>query len=82
MFFFAMIFAISTPDPRTGRHIAGLTALRRHEHFAEALAHEPEIAEMLVQARKYEARKKGVKLLPQEDGTTRRRSSRPSSVSH
>lgn len=51
------------------------------EDFAEALAQEPEIAEMLVQARKYQVRKEGVKLLPQKGASARRRSSGPSSAS-
>ena len=51
------------------------------EKFAEELAREPEIAEMLVQAHKYEARKKGVKLLPQKGASARSRSSGPSSAS-
>jgi uncharacterized protein (DUF1778 family) len=34
------------------------------EQYAEQLAREPEIAEIRAQARKYEARKKGVALLP------------------
>jgi hypothetical protein len=41
-------------------------------------ADEPEIAAMLKGARKYEARKKGVELLP-DKGTSRSRSSRRSS---
>ncbi len=37
------------------------------EAHAEQLAKEPEIAAMLEQARKYEARKKGVELLPKKN---------------
>lgn len=46
------------------------------EEYAARLAKEPEIAAMLEQARKYEARKKGVQLLPDTKGTSRRRASR------
>jgi uncharacterized protein (DUF1778 family) len=49
------------------------------EQYAEQLAREPEIAQMLVQARKYEARKKGVELLPERRGGGR--SSKRSSTS-
>ncbi len=42
------------------------------EDYAAQLANEPEIAAMLDHARKYEARKKGVKLLPDKRATKRR----------
>jgi uncharacterized protein (DUF1778 family) len=51
------------------------------ERYADELAQEPEIIEMLDQARKYEARKKGVKLLPQKNRPARGRSSGRSSAS-
>jgi hypothetical protein len=49
------------------------------EQHAEHLAGEPEIAKMLDQARKYEARKKGVELLP-DKGQPKSRASRRSSA--
>jgi hypothetical protein len=49
------------------------------EDYATRLADEPEIAAMLKEARKYEARKKGVELLPDSKRASRGRSSRRSS---
>jgi hypothetical protein len=46
------------------------------EEYADQLAKEPEIAAMLDQARKYEARKKGVQLLPKEGQANQPRASR------
>jgi hypothetical protein len=40
------------------------------EQYADQLSKEPEIAVMLEQARKYEARRKGVQLLPEKRATT------------
>jgi uncharacterized protein (DUF1778 family) len=48
------------------------------ERYAEELAAEPEIAEMLKQARKFTARKQGVELLPEGRQAKTRRSSRRS----
>jgi hypothetical protein len=48
------------------------------EDYAARLADEPEIAAMLKEARKYEARKQGVELLP-DKSASRSRSSRRSS---
>jgi hypothetical protein len=50
------------------------------EDYAAQLAKEPEIAAMLDQARKYEARKKGVELLPEKRETSRRRGPRRASA--
>jgi hypothetical protein len=44
------------------------------EAYAEQLMKEPEIAEMLDLARKYEARKRGVELLPEKRRAGRRAS--------
>ena len=49
------------------------------EDYATRLADEPEIAAMLKEARKYEARKKGVELLPDNKRASRARPSRRSS---
>ena len=49
------------------------------EDYAARLAEEPEIAAMLKEARKYEARKKGVELLPDKSTSRNRSSSRSSS---
>jgi hypothetical protein len=49
------------------------------ERYAEELSGEPEIPEMLKQARKYRARKRGVDLLPEQGRAKARGSSRRAS---
>lgn len=51
------------------------------EEYADGLAKEPEIASMLDQARKYEARKRGVQLLAEKSEAKTRRPSRRSAPS-